>query len=79
MKIRITGKGLPKAQYQNSQITPKNAPKSIGNNLFPIGYNTSQVFPATAYNNSLFSWTNPNLTTGNNPSVPLPENKLYSP
>ena len=72
MKIRITGKGLPKAQYQNSQITPNNTPKSIGNNLFPIGYDNSKVFPATAYNNSLFSWTNPNLTTGNNPSVPLP-------
>jgi hypothetical protein len=73
MKIRITGKGLPKAQYQNSQITPKNAPTPIGNNLFPIGYDTSKVFPGTAYNNSLFSWTNvPNLTTGNNPSFPVP-------
>ena len=73
MKIRITGKGLPKAQYQNSQITPKNAPTPMGSNPFATGYDTSKVFPGTAYNNSLFSWTNvPNLTTGNNPSFPVP-------
>ena len=47
MKIRVIKKGLPKAQYQNSQIKPNNALAPISGNPFFTASETTQMFPNT--------------------------------
>ena len=79
MKIRVIKKGLPKAQYQNSQIKPNNAPASIiGNPFFNISQ-TAQMFPNTLpllSNPKNSPWINYNLQSA--PVNPQQQAPMFS-
>lgn len=64
MKVRIVKKGLPKAQYQNSQIKSNNAPASFSENPFVTASQTTQMFPNTLpllLNQKNSPWLNYNM------------------
>ena len=81
MKIRITGKGLPKAQYQNSQIinpasgVPSNiwgnTPSLFNNSLPPLPNVTTVGANGIRTNNGGFGTPTLQFQTYNSPGTPL--------
>ena len=81
MKIRITGKGLPKAQYQNSQIinpasgVPSNiwgnTPSLFNNSLPPLPNVTTVGANGVRTNNGGFGTPTLQFQTYNSPGTPL--------
>ena len=80
MKIRITGKGLPKAQYLNSQINPAsgvpsniwgNTPSLFNNSLPPLPNVTTVGANGVRTNNGGFGTPTLQFQTYNSPGTPL--------